>query len=964
MDAALISVGLFLTWGFIGFGPLSALIGDRRLISRALLAPSMGLALVTVPAFLLNRIGYPVEVFALTQVLILCSVSIVASLMTYRHFPSSFRNDDIRTCGWLLLLLFGAFTLVDWPALHFGTNWLGYANDDMANYALSATRLKSAGYFGPPLVKAVLDGSDMSQLYWNLTLDSRYGGDLVLAVIASVLQVNVASIFMPTMIALHVTLIAAAAGLAVTEQPRRSIAFAAVIAGAINPLIAFSTFSELLAQVGGIGLASGLMAVLVDLWQVNARRMAGRAVVGALFLYGLFIWYYELLVLVLPAIALYAALHRSEVLSAWKRLLVTCVLVFSCIALLSGSYLQAFVRAIGYQFEKGTTAYPTDVVVFPYFLVKEGLSSFWGLSPIIGQDLVARWKLVLSLFLFCFAAIALINSVRQGKLSACIVTVLSAAALMLLWRQADFGTFKAVLFLQPFLSVFIAATLPFTMLPTALNGLLHFSDWPKAFRMRTIPALSAIAFVLIIIPVVAIVAVYQLRTFNVYGKIADDQFGSPYFNQLPGGSRLGLLSHLDQLPRPKSGGHYVLDTDNSVLTKLLALYTIGIPTRFLSYYPFKTSDFLTTFEMNFPERASETRGGRPIDIPFQWTSGENDILRLQTDSRAEPKSGDILVAAAADNSVLNRLHLSYPNRSPVIALPLEKVSNHLSFLPTLEKARHYFDYDFPPEKFGEYRSNIAFWPNEPDYFYKGRTLVGTGRYVLLRVINPERPRIMLEITASLNSDGENRLPPIKLFNQASNSIGSVGRGSARLFSQSIKPFYLDSAMVIGIDMGNEPARFADTRGGFTSDTRRLTSFIRDISLISDEDYRVMKRPSKLENFPDDLANKNLEYSGIYEDGWMAESATLLLAAPTHPADFSVVGMMPWNPATSGVSQFIVRVDGVEKARQPLTQGEFSINIQLEPSEKPILVELQADGALPLSAGDRRPASVRLVKIGW
>jgi hypothetical protein len=223
---------------------------------------------------------------------------------------------------------------------------------------------------------------------------------------------------------------------------------------------------------------------------------------------------------------------------------------------------------------------------------------------------------------------------------------------------------------------------------------------------------------------------------------------------------------------------------------------------------------------------------------------------------------------------------------------------------------------------------------------------------------------MIELTAALQTDGENRVPPIKIFDQSNNQIKTVGRGSARLFSKPIEPTRLGSAWVFGIDMGVEPRRFTDAHGNFTLDTRRLTSFVRDISLISDDDYREIKQPSKLTKFPEDLANKNLEYSGIYEDGWMAESAVVRLAGPTRPVQFNVAGIMPWNPKTSGVSQIVVRIDGVEKARFSLTQGEFSIPMQIEPSDKPILVEIRADGARPLGPVDHRPASIRLTRIGW
>ena len=82
-------------------------------------------------------------------------------------------------------------------------------------------------------------------------------------------------------------------------------------------------------------------------------------------------------------------------------------------------------------------------------------------------------------------------------------------------------------------------------------------------------------------------------------------------------------------------------------------------------------------------------------------------------------------------------------------------------------------------------------------------------------------------------------------------------------------------------------------------------------------------------FPADLANKALEYSGLYEDGWMAEHGFLRLAGPPRPTRFVVRGVSPWNPTTSGVSDVVVRINGIEKARQGLRQGTFEISFDIE-----------------------------------
>ena len=48
------------------------------------------------------------------------------------------------------------------------------------------------------------------------------------------------------------------------------------------------------------------------------------------------------------------------------------------------------------------------------------------------------------------------------------------------------------------------------------------------------------------------------------------------------------------------------------------------------------------------------------------------------------------------------------------------------------------------------------------------------------------------------------------------------------------------------------------------DPRSLTSYVRDVSLVTPAQYDRLRAPSAIRSIPADLANLNLEYSGIYE----------------------------------------------------------------------------------------------------
>ena len=65
------------------------------------------------------------------------------------------------------------------------------------------------------------------------------------------------------------------------------------------------------------------------------------------------------------------------------------------------------------------------------------------------------------------------------------------------------------------------------------------------------------------------------------------------------------------------------------------------------------------------------------------------------------------------------------------------------------------------------------------------------------------------------------------------------------------------------------------------DPRFLTSYVRDVSLVSNAEYDRLAAPSMIQSVPADLANPNLEYSGIFEDGWVGrESYAQLSGGPS------------------------------------------------------------------------------------
>ena len=146
------------------------------------------------------------------------------------------------------------------------------------------------------------------------------------------------------------------------------------------------------------------------------------------------------------------------------------------------------------------------------------------------------------------------------------------------------------------------------------------------------------------------------------------------------------------------------------------------------------------------------------------------------------------------------------------------------------------------------------------------------------------------------------------------------------------------------------------------DPRRFVGFARDISAISNEDYERLRPPAILEHFPADLSNPNLEYSGIYEDGWISENSYAVLEA-SRRSHVELAGMVPDIDDPVFRTEATVSVDGHEIAREMLGVGNFTLSAgDVGPGRHRVSVRFSRREALP--HGDRRIVVALLSRYGF
>ena len=270
-------------------------------------------------------------------------------------------------------------------------------------------------------------------------------------------------------------------------------------------------------------------------------------------------------------------------------------------------------------------------------------------------------------------------------------------------------------------------------------------------------------------------------------------------------------------------------------------------------------------------------------------------------------------------------------------------------------------------------SPVSRWPVEHDFFDRQKGFYAIGRHLLFEVIQPsQNVHLRLSVSRSLMGAGRTVLPEGALIEGAEpEELGFIGSGSANVISRPIKLAERNGRYFFNINFQREGDLFPTAKTGLMRlfnldipyDQRRIVAFARDISLVSDEEYNSLNPPHLLQRFPKDLNNNDLEYSGIYEDGWVAESSYAVLK----PLDRESLLLISLSIPTLGnrLASSIVSLllDGVEVGRRSTTSGSATFEIPVHTGGKH-RIELNFDRATPLPPPDDRPVSGQIRYMGF
>ena len=468
MLAAGLTLLIFFFWWFIGYGFLS-ICRRGHLLQNMLLAPSIGTAVCLMPVFWLNRAGIPVSRFGLA--LGFCLLLGTAVLWWRGKVIAPFRRYIPFAAVFLL-----AFSVTSWPMFKYGLNWVSISNDDMANYCLTAQRLFKYGYFERLAPDELAKNMDMSA-YYILYADAgtRMGSEMLLALVMTLTRLSSHQVFMPVIVALHLSLLSASGALLLRHNKFRWWTLMALAILSCSAEFTVGTIYQLIAQVFGLSLFAACVVLLMERNSRAGRSLPWKhAALIAVAFSAAMVVYTEMIPFLGFACVLYwgVQLIKSRFIPGAKSLGIASILT----VVFLNSYLPAAVIYMISQARHGTGHFASAQdapVLFPFFLLPSGLAQFWGIAPfnsIPSEPLLSAGILLGGILLVVSLFVSLWEA-SHGVPAAFVTAGMLFAAVVLAFKQSDYGLFKLAMFIQPFL------------IPTLVGAWMRFTGSKQSVRL-------------------------------------------------------------------------------------------------------------------------------------------------------------------------------------------------------------------------------------------------------------------------------------------------------------------------------------------------------------------------------------------------------------------------------------------------------------------------------------------------
>ncbi|MEH2470432.1 hypothetical protein V1281_000323 [Nitrobacteraceae bacterium AZCC 2161] len=901
-----LSTALLVFWSTVGRAFLVLTKQDLSKTQATLLSPVAGLALHLVLAFWLSAIGLGASSFSLPLALALLAFSLFGNAL---KLPSVHRSEII-----LIIPILLATIVIALPSVIYGFDWVANANDDWANYNLSAQRLVSSGLYHIPSLDRLKSGDNYPGMLWFLlaALDGRPGADLIIAWTSAITGRNPFFIFMAVSLAFYACLCMAAASLAAKAIQGRARLLTATLLTAFAPLSFYSVNQQLIAQTLGLCL----MCATAGVTFVNLNLLAGgrRILLAILFAAAYFLAYPETVPFFGVAFIIFHLRHwRLTNLSISTAFKVTAIPVLGLLAL--GPYSIGFFYYLHLQFQKsGGMGFYDSASIFPFFRVPSGLSTLFGLTT-LGQSLpepILSFSVAFAIFLLALAiAGALLDLRRGGIIGPFIVSILLATGFLIV-RGNDFGLFKIAMICQTFIWFAVVIALD------------------KVHRAGQI------------VTIVILIGTVALTDTWITQDAVSATVGTA--TTVPNASRDRLLT-LSQLTSNAPCNADFTSSSPPVLKIFSSAEGCrrSFSARALIFPPF-LSDANKAVSNNPLHRVTDTIGF----TSRAYASLTPSLTKINFPNLPAGIEVETYVSPLAYTPV------QQPWSEPTIISEDSSAARAIFLSSSL--GSHFYIPDF---------QRISMFQIENDPFFPTK-MAAIGRYLLFKLDRPASSvRLQISLSSTFLADGRAILPTAKIIGGTTASIDLVGRGSARAISEPFSPYIQNGTAYFLLDLGTDGDHIKTPRTGLmmlygqdvSLDYRRLTTFARDIRIIPTEVRSTTVEA--IQSFPDDLGAPDFRYSGIYEDGWVGETGYFVVHAK-EAGYASMYGMVPDGIGVES-SQLTLK-SAVGATTIPTRRGAFLASVPVAAGENKILFSFSAVGRLP--GKDGRPVSALIYRANF
>ena len=936
---------LLLLWCAVGNGALLC-VGYRDRVERALLAPITGLAIALFSATSLNLFGLPILQFAipLAAGLLIASVWYSAVKLRIGWLDHAYIAIPLLIAALCVAVIGGGLWL-------FGTSWLGFVNEDGATNALAASYFMRHAFFAVPDATSVLNGTDFSPLASMLYVAGghRFGDVTLLGLSASLSGLLPDQIYMAHGMMLHVALIAAAASLAYHGSRPVLNVVCAILVLTSSAISSYVYFNQLISQIGGMALTVLALLIwtrMVNTWandsRINWRAVALLSVVIAAELRA----YPEALSVLGLAMLLCAAAKGKSYFSNNGWPMAKAALVFTAlVAVLSNISLpHSAVHLFGAIFAGTSLTNASNEMVagrgaFDYAFTPDAFPLIFGFVR-WRDDIADPWATISVVAAAIWIAVAVYAAWIKRKTFRPLFSIVAACAFAFAWqwfKGQEFGTYKVILLMQPF--VCLAAVI------------MIAACWRES-RLLLLALTTAFCAL-------------NLRVSVQYGLTAAGDV-----HPIPGLAGNHLLDKLETIKA--NGGPVVLDLQSYLFQKYAALRPRANATAFATDLPNPLLDHVA--------RLSKYHA---LIVP-EWSHGfRKFVADLNGDyQRSVSEHTFGCGPVPVRNAKFRTVDISTGTTSTLVyAGGKLQPLNRRTLAQDALIVRHTFDSSAAP-LLVQRESSLGRWEvssganrelrsvafGESDPMGQVSTMSSVGRYVLVELIGasdgPQQFR--LRFTRSFFGADGAQLPTLVIHGLNSATVAGHGAGSLDITTDPITPCVINQRRFVMIDFGAEPQTFKKSAPlayralglRYSPDARRVVGFLRDVSIAAGSDESAGFTPA----WAPKTGGQVLGYVGLFEDGWLSDDARVVVrpGAGVSRVRFVVeVDPLLLNSGAPVRNVVVTDASGQVLGKASLVAGSNMIDVATPISGR-VDVRLKSDSTMPLPGGDGRLVAGRLV----